>query len=287
MEHVETPARLGVPDPCGPVVAAAGKQLPVWAECERPDPGLGETPDHAAGARADDRRRGGLSEARRDGKDLSRRIEDGREDAAAEDDRLRPPGREVEESDVGAAPHKQRRPAERQRGDRRGRVDLVKGRAAPGPPDHDAAVERTRGEEPTVRTPGRLGQLMLPRQRLDQAPGAVVEAHMPVAAGDEEPIADNRMADGCQVRADLMPNPCGDIDREQRVRPVPRQWTIPRQCRTSRCGGATADTHAPRPGGDRAANLSAMAHVAVHHGAIFFAHQLRRRPPPGRQGSRR
>src|SRR5206468_7334683 len=105
------------------------------------------------------RRCGGLSEPRRDGKDLSGRIEYSREDAAAEDDRLRPPGREVEESDVGAAPHKQRPPVERQRGDRRGRVDLVKRRAAPDPPDNHAAVERTRGEEPTVRTPSSLQEL--------------------------------------------------------------------------------------------------------------------------------
>ena len=46
-------------------------------------------------------------------------------------------------------------------------------------------------------------QLMLPRQRLDQATGAVVETHTTVAAGDEEPIAVRRERREDDVAAEL------------------------------------------------------------------------------------
>ena len=60
-EDVEQPARVGFPDPGRTVVAAARQQLPVRAERERADTGPGQTPDHAAGSRAEDRRRGRLA----------------------------------------------------------------------------------------------------------------------------------------------------------------------------------------------------------------------------------
>ena len=279
---------LGVPDPRGAVVAAAGQQLPVRAESERANPVLGQMPDHAAGARADDRRGRGLPGPRRDGKDLSGRIEDGCKHPASELDGLRARFGEVEEADVGAARDEQRRPVERQRGDRRGRVDLVKGRAAPDPPDHDAAVERTRCEEPAVRAPGRLGQLMLPRQRLDQATGAVVEAHMPVAAGDEEPIAvrgerreddvaaeaqDSRLAHRSEARAeDVGGLPSGGELRslQRELDADLRDW--------SGC---------PRAHGRRARRHGHAAPACARRSAGRGHIQPRRRPRPGRQGSRR
>ena len=56
LQHVEEPARAGVPDPRCPVAAAAREQLPVRAEGERADSGLGQTPDHATRVGAEDLR---------------------------------------------------------------------------------------------------------------------------------------------------------------------------------------------------------------------------------------
>ena len=56
LQHVEEAARGGVPDPRCPVAAAAREQLPIRAEGERADPGLGQTPDHATRVGAEDLR---------------------------------------------------------------------------------------------------------------------------------------------------------------------------------------------------------------------------------------
>src|SRR5262249_47824315 len=104
VEGVKLAPGARVPDPRRVVVAAAREQLPVRAEGERADPGLGQTSDHATGARVEDPCGRRLYGPGGHGKDLARRIEGSREDAAAESDGFRPPGREVDEANVGSAP---------------------------------------------------------------------------------------------------------------------------------------------------------------------------------------
>src|SRR5262249_51036444 len=87
-QDMEELAGAGVPDPRRVVVTAAREQLASRAERERPDAHLGEMLDHAAGARAEDRCGRRLPRAGGNREDPARRIEDSREHAAAEGDRL-------------------------------------------------------------------------------------------------------------------------------------------------------------------------------------------------------
>ena len=132
--------------------------------------------DHAAGVRAEDRRGRGLAEPGGDGEDASRRVESGcDDDRAGEGDRLDPPGREVDEADVGAA----RRRAASSRSNEsavtgdgveivRTGVALPTRQTATLPPNVPVA------KSCPVRAPGGLGQVALARQQ----PAATVPARL-------------------------------------------------------------------------------------------------------------
>ena len=189
LQDVDELAGTRIPDPRGAVAAPACKQPPVGAERERADPAFGQSGDDAAGAGAVQRRGRSLSEAVGDGEDLARRVQDGREDAAAETDRPRLAALEVDEADVCPAPDEKHSPVERKRDDGRSRRDRPDRRRASDAPQRHSAVLGSGGEEAAVEAPGGRGQAMLPRQTPELVARAVVKAESSVVARDEEVLA--------------------------------------------------------------------------------------------------